>query len=350
MIQERAVSALYQRVGWRKPTINKYDILDDANQVSNGQKYFDDFSVFASIKNINETQENPDINEKDFNRYLKALQEKSIRFVLNAVFGTRVYENKTLLDSENGNSEVLTLGSDMFYGIEIDLTKSRDISMNIKQVGFYFDTDNTAFDLHLFHSNSLAPLKTWTTPVTTAKTEVFTDIKESIYAFSQSIKGGKYYLGFRSVDVVGSPINRQELIKQSCFVGLSFMRVPMTSLEMFNTDDVISTSEEYFNLDYSVEKDFTELIISNNASFDQAIGLQNAASVLEQIANTTRSNNTERNLGAMRVEAHLELHGNDKNPNIPFKVGVGAKLNEELTSLRSQFNYRCRATMGTLTV
>lgn len=350
MVQERAVSALYQRVGWREPTIVKYDILDAANLVSESGKYFDDFNTLATIKNIKDTQENPDISEVDFNLYLKHLQEKSIRFVLEAVLDNKVYENKIALNSENGNSEIYSLDLNTFYGIEIDLVSSREVAMQIKQIGFFFDTTNTAFDLHLFHSNSLAPIKTWDTVTTTAKTEVFTDINETIYAFSQSIKGGKYYLGFRSVDVTGSPINRQESIKHSCFVGLQFIRVPMTSLEMFDTDDIVYTSESYLNLDYSIEVDHTELIISNNASFDFAIGLQQTVNILEQIANTTRSNVTERNLGAMRVEAHLELHGNDKNPNLPFKVGAAAKLNEELSKLRRQFNYRCRASVGTLVV
>lgn len=350
MIQERAISALYQRVGWRQPTIDEYDILDSDNLTSDSGKYFDDFNSLVTVKNVKDTQENPVINSLDFNTHLKSLQEKSIRFVLEAVFDTKVYENKTLLIDENGNQEVHVLNTNMFYGIEIDLTKQRDIAVDIKQIGMFFDTTNPAFNIHLFHSNTLAPIKTWSTVITTAKTEVFTDINETIYAFSQNIKGGKYYLGFLSGDVVGSPVNRQEVMKHSCFVGLSFMRVPMTSLEMFDTNDVINTSEEYFNLDYSAEKDFTEYIISNKKSFDHAIGLQHTVNVLEQIANTTRSNITERNLGAMRVESHLELHGNDTNPNLPFKVGVASKLNKELRRLRSQFDHRCKASIGTLTV
>lgn len=350
MIQERAVISLYQRVGWRKPTINKYDILDVNNLVSNSGKFFDDFNTLVSIKNIKETMEDPDIDEPGFNAYLKALQEKSIRFVLESVMTNQVLENKTLLDGDEGNTEIYNLAADTFYGIEIDLRKGRDVAMSLKQVGIYFDTINPAFDLHLFHTSKVAPIKTWTTAPATAFEEIFTDLNETIYAFSQSIKGGKYYLGFRSEDVVGSPINRQELMKQSCVVGLSFIRVPMTSLQMFNTDYVVETSENYLNLDYSAEVDYTELIISNNASYDHAIGLQNTVNVLEIIANTTRSNSTERNLGAMRVEAHLELHGNTSNPNIPFKRGVLDKLNKELVRLKKQFNYTCRASAGTLTV
>lgn len=350
MIQERAIDSLYQRVGWRQPTINAYDILDEANLVSNSGKFFDDFNTLSSIKNIKETMEDAGINEKDFNAYLKALQEKSIRFVLESVFTNKVYENKTILNSDEGNTEIYALAPDSFYGIEIDLRKGRDVAMNIKQVGMYFDTDNPAFNLHLFHSASLNPIKTWSTITALERTEVFTDIGETLFAFSQNIKGGKYYLGFRSEDVVGSPINRQELMKQSCIVGLSFIRVPMTSLQMFNTDEVVNTTETYFNMEYSSETDYTELIISNNASFDHAIGLQNAVNVLEVISNTTRSNQTERNLGAMRVEAHLELHGNTQNPNIPYKRGLLDKLNVELVRLRKQFNYACRASAGTLTV
>ena len=350
MIQERAVTSLYQRVGWRQPTIDVYDILDAPNMVSLSGKYFDDFNVLASIKNIKETIEDPSINPSSFNKHLKYLQEKSIRFVLESVFTNKVYENKSILSEDNGNSEIYVLDPDTFYGIEINLGLGRDVAMQIKQIGFYFDTTNAAFNLHLFHSNSFDVIKTWSTVTTEAKTEVFTDINETIYAFSQSIKGGKYYLGFRSEDVVGSPINRQELMKQSCIVGLSFIRVPMTSLQMFNTDDVVNTSETYFNLEYSSESDFTELIISNKASFDHAIGLQHAVNILEIISNTTRSNSTERNLGAMRVEAHLELHGNTTNPNIPYKVGVLDKLHQEIVRLRTQFNHSCRASAGTLTV
>ncbi len=350
MIQERAISSLYQRLGWRQPTILKYDILDANNLQSDSGKFFDDFNVLASIKNLKDTQEDEAISDADFNTYLKSLQEKSIRFILEGVFTNKVYENKVILDSEDGNENIYTLQANSFYGLEIDLTKGRNVAMIIKQVGLFFDSANPLFDLHLFHSNQFAPLQTWNVGITTPKTEVFVDINETIYAFSQTIKGGKYYLGFRSVDVTGSPINRNELIKSSCFVGLKFIRVPMTSLEMVNTDDVIYTSEEYFNIDYSVEIDHTELIISNKASFDHAIGLQQAANVLEQIANTTRSNRTERNLSGIRIEAHLELNGNDRNPNIPFKVGLADKLNTEIRRLREQFNYHCRATMGTLTV
>lgn len=349
MIQERAITALYQRVGWKQPTIDTYDIVDTDNRVSDSGKYFDDFSSLVSIRNLKDTQENEKINNGDFNKLLKALQEKSIRFVLEGVFTNKVLENKVLLRSDNGNADVHTLDADTFYGVEINLMKDRRVAMDIKQVGLFFDQDNPAVNIHLFHTGSLAPLKTWSIAAT-AKNEVFSDINETLYAFSQNIKGGKYYLGFRSEDVVGSPINRTELLKQSCNVGMRFIRVPMTSLEMFNTDLVQHTSAEWLNMDYSVEEDYTELVISNKASFDHAIGLQHAIACLEIISNTTRSNVTERNLGALRVEAHLELHGNDSNANLPYKVGLTSKLNKELIRLKRQFSHYCRASLGTLTV
>lgn len=350
MIQERAVQALYKRVGWKQPTIVDYANVDSDNIASTSGKFFQDFNSLVTIKNIKDTQENPNITDKQFNAYLKDMQLKAIRFVLEAVFENRVYESKTLMNSENGNDETYTLDSGNFYGIEIDLMKSKNIAMRLKQVGLYFDADNdTPFKLYLFHSSKKEFIKEW--DVTTVdKTETFTNINETIYAFSESIKGGKYYLGFRASDVVGSPIRRSEWIKQSCFVDLSFIRVPMASLELFNIDDVVHVSEEYLNVDYSTEKDSTEFIISNSGNFDTAIGLQNVANVLELIINSTRSNNTERNLKAMKVEAFLELNGNDINPNIPFKVGLISKLAKEISSLKSQFNKRSMASVGTLTV
>jgi len=348
MIQERAIDSLYQRLGWRKPSIDKYDILDVNNLKSLSGKYFDDFNVLTSIKNLKDTQENAGINERDFNEYLKALQYKSIRFVLENVFDNKVYENTSILANSVKNDGTISLDTNTFYGVEIDLMKSREIALKINQIGLFFDSSGS-FDLHLFHSGNNAPIKSWAV-TTVSKTEVFTDINEVLYAYSKNIKGGKYFLGFRSVDVVGSPINRQELIRQSCFVGIEFIRVPMTSLEMFNTDDVIYTSDEYLNIDYLVETDYTELIVGNSNSFDFAIGLQQSVNVLEQISNTTRSNSTERNLSAIRVEAFLELNGNDTNPNLPFKVGITSKLNDEINKLKQRFNRRCRASVGTLTV
>ena len=209
MIQERAVQALYQRIGWRQPYDPKYAIVDAANQVSKSGKLFQDFNAIVSIKNVMNTQDYADISTDDFNIFLQDLQHKSIRFVLEAVFDTKVLENKTLLRDHNRTVETWSLDANHFQGVEFTLRKHRDMAIDLKQVGLYFNETAPNFPMYLFHSSQNDPIEVYDL-ATVANTEFFSDISTQVYAFSDQIKGGTYYLGYRTEDVTGEPIKRDE--------------------------------------------------------------------------------------------------------------------------------------------
>lgn len=61
--------------------------------------------------------------------------------------------------------------------------------------------------------------------------------------------------------------------------------------------------------DYVIDKDYSEIIISNAALFDNAIGYKVAVNVLELFLSTSRSNLPERNAKLSASNLKLELEG-----------------------------------------
>lgn len=345
---DSSIQALYQRQGWREEVDNNLPSLDDENATSRSGKYFNvDYHPLASIKNIYFTQNTFNISGHNFNQLLKELQLKSIRNVLHKLFPVNLLQTQTLLTAESGNEDLYSLPSNHFVGVSIRFCEKRNLSMLIKQVGMYMN-GNSDIKLYLFHSSQNNPIKTFDVTAT-ERSEVYTSINESLYAFSQNIKGGTYYLGFYSEDVNIKPIRRDCRKRSNRYVDIEFIQVPTTTRTMFDTDDVETTSKEYINIEASYYNDFSSVIIDNESQFDEAIGKQVALECLRIMYSSTRSSNDERELDEMQKQRiYFDMNGNSGNQNFPYSRGIIDDVEDEIKRLKKLFFRKPKVVVNTL--
>lgn len=345
---DSSIQALFQRQGWREAIESNLPLLDDDNSTTRSGKYFNvDYHPLVTIKNIHRTQNINNISSEIFNRLLKELQLKSIRNALYKLFPVNILQSQTLLTTESGNEDVYTIPANHFVGVSIRFCEKRNLSMLIKQVGLFMNgADN--FQLYLFHSSQNDPINTFNV-TSTEKSEVYTSINESLYSFSQTIKGGTYYLGYYTKDISTQPIRRDGRKRKNRFVDIDFIQVPTTTETMFDTDDVQTTSKEWLNLEASYYNDYSSLIIDNESQFDEVIGKQVALEALRIMYSSTRSNNTERELDQMQKQRiFFDMNGNKSNPNYPYSTGMITEVDNEMKRLKNRFFPKNTLTVNTL--
>lgn len=348
MIGENVIQSLYQRQGWAASTIKGLPVLDAANRVSRSSKYFNrDYHPLVTLNNIYKHIENPRISTVDFNQYLKELQMKSIRNVLQSIFPSALIFNQTLLKRESNNRDTYDIKDGHFVGVCFKFHEKRNVMLVIKQAGLFLSADDT-FNLYLFHSSKNTSLKNWTVTAE-EKSETFTDINETIYAHSKDIKGGTYYLGYYAEDITASPIYRDDLRRSNCFIDIDFFQVPAIKGELFNTEDVQTTSQEFLNLELLFYKDYSQLIIQNEDLFDRVIGKQLELEVLRLMYSSTRSNIEDREMESItKQRIFFDINGNSSNENYPYSLGIIAELKNEILRLKDHFKYTPKLQVNTL--
>lgn len=334
MIRHSEIDSLLGLVGFRQPTLSGYDILDSGNIASSSGLYVDDISGLLTVKNIKSTQEDDAITNDYFNTFLKSRMKSSFLNLLKSIFSDNdLIENGVVFPYESDFQTTLAKSTD-FVGYEIDVAKSKNISVTLNKLMLTFNGIETVKILLLHSSmNALQDSK----PITTVADS---DKHEALgweLPMSNSIVGGKWYIGYLRSGHTALAYDRdyESANVRTPFNCLGITPIQVTGWDaetLFDVNDVEYTSETWgMNFDVSSFLDYTSFVVENKLRFARGLQLQTGADLLNLLATSTRSNRDER---IIRTEALYDLNGNRTNPEIPMSVGVLNQLAEETKELR----------------
>lgn len=339
----QVIAALFGRVGWMQPSISGSPVLSSVNTTSRGGRYYQDFHALVTIQNIKSVMEEVAATDSSLNAYLEALQRGIILRCLNGVFNEPEYLSQQLLFNANwkrNNQPVENSG--LFVHALIRVPPAPDIAVQVDSIALYFDSAVT-FNLYVFNDAIKAPLAVIEV-TTVANSQTVINLSDIVLNhIGGSNLGGTFYIGYFQDDIG----NAKAIWEQGCpqFKApyyWSFGEADKLAGEYdFDRENVRMNNVNYgINLHVSTFRDHTWQIVHKAALFDNVIGLQMAAQVLEHVIFSKRSNSDERQLKdvANTVAATTDLTGvtpiSDGPPNT---MGMRKQITQELVRLKQSF-------------
>lgn len=323
--------------GWKQSLLSGAPVIDATNlATTSGALYNQDFSALVTVDNIINVYETDSLTDAQTNTLLNQIVEGSAAKVMNAIFSDDDFiENNLLFPYEYDFTHTLE-NDTSFVGYEITTPKEKDIINIINRISLTFNGIDTVKML-LFHSSKKAAVKE--IEITTeVDNEVNKAVVDWVLPYSNSVNGGKWYLGYLRSGLTSEAYNRDfeysVIQNQFCMSSYESIKVLGHDTEtLFDVNNIDYTSDTYgINLDISAFKNYDSTISQNKNKFSKVMGLQVAATVLDMIANTTVSNVVER---SVRQDALIQLNG-FVSENIKT-VGILAKLEKEIKNLKESF-------------
>lgn len=291
-------SGLLGLVGYRQPFDPSFPILDASNLLSRSGLIAND-SSFAKLEYLLDTQDFADISTAEFNTFLQNKQKESIINVCNAVFNESSYIDKQVLYKNAFNKIETETLPDGFVGFEIRVTSEKNVAFELTRILLDFEGAGD-IELLLFNTAQKAPLFTKVITINTDHVAVNLDF---VIDNSGDTYKGEYYLGYLTNYVgIGTlkpykrNFNNGDVPSIITFMNLergAFPGMNANILPDLNDWDGNSNSTG-LNPDITVYFDYTELILNNERLFQTAINYDMQINVLSEIANSLRSNRTQR--------------------------------------------------------
>lgn len=338
----QVVTALFGRVGWEQPSITDSPVLNSVNTTSKGGRYFQSFHTLVTVANIKSVMEEVAANDSSFNNYLVAIQRGIILQCVNGVFNEPEYISQKLLFNRSWNvNDQLVTNSGYFVGVQFRVPPTPDIAVQLDSIALYFDSAVT-FNLYVFNDTIKAPLAVIEV-TTVANSQTLVNLSDIILNYIGGANlGGSFYIGYFQDDIGGAKAYWEqgcEFARDS--YGWSFIEANRKPAEYdFDRQNIRRNNVNYgINLHISTFRDHTQQIVKKAALFDNVIGLQMAAQVVEKVIYSTRSNGTERILKdvAKEVSAQLDLNGVVPIEGGPHTTGLKKQIVQELQRLKQSF-------------
>ena len=299
-------------VGFRQPFDPALPILDTANKTTKSGLIVNSMP-FAKIEYLYSCQDYASISEVQFNEYLQNLQKQSIINVCNAVFNEGSYIDKQILYKNAFNKIETETLPDGFVGFKIQVDSKKNVAFIIKRILLDFEGAGD-IELLLFNMSQKAPIKT--KAITISSDHVVVNLDWIVDNSGDTYKGD-YYLGYlTNYGSIGTlkPYNKdfnagniRSVITHLCITKVLADGMSANALPDLNDFDGLSQTTG-LNPDITVYDDYTELIVNNDLLFSTAIQYDMQISIMDEVANSIRSNKTER-LGKdslVRIKAEIE--------------------------------------------
>lgn len=333
------ILGLFTRVGWQQPTQTEYAILTGDNLVSLSGRYFGDFHSLLTIKNIKETIEDKDISSANFNAWLIQKQKSSINRVLQGVFNQdQIIEQLQLFSREFNVVKTAIVNKSKFVGHKIELANDSSYSVVLNSMSLTFDSVAT-FNIYCIHVSKGV---IWTKSVTTvAGVETIVNVTDLVLSISNSTyKQGEFIIGYFQDDLGSAKAlnyDNCEYSEASIF-SAEGCEADILSPTTIDTTKVFETYLNYgINLEFTSVRDFTSAIVRNPSQFDEAVGLQMAVDLIEQIIFSTRSNATERLQKDQSQAVYTDLNQDMPVDGAPYSAGLKNRLKRELQRLHKNY-------------
>jgi hypothetical protein len=338
----QVISALFGRVGWRQPSISGSPVLASVNTTSKGGRYYQDFHTLITIANIKAVMEEVAATDSSLNNYLEAIQRGIILQCVNGVFNEPEYLSQKLLFNRSwAVNDQLVTNSGYFVGVQFRVPPTPDIAVQIDSVALYFDSAVT-FNLYVFNDAVKTPLAVIEV-TSVANSQTLVNLSDIVLNYIGGANlGGTFYVGYFQDDIGGA----KAYWEQGCeyarnSYGWTFIEADRKPAEYdFNRQNIRRNNVNYgLNLHVSTFRDHTWQIVKKASLFDNVIGLQMAAQVIEKIIYSTRSNASERILkeAATQLNAQMDLNGVAPISDSPRTTGLKAKIDKAFADVKESF-------------
>lgn len=335
-------NALKTRVLWQAETT-----------ISDSLRYFEDFHTLCDLSLIVELQ--PDytvtsITDSKFVTYLANLQRSVVMECLNSIYNAPQIVDKAKLAFYRNNDPLpiqLVSNTSQFVGMQIYVGKG-DFAVKLNSLQLYFTNDCT-FNLYLYNDFFLNPVSTL--PVTAVKYEDTLISLGTDYIFSNltptAYKGGRWYLGYYQDEIAAQnaqaiyyPVNYSRFHPCDVRAFGAPLWVDPNGHENFQRNNIGANNLMYgMNLEISTYVDATNNIVQNAHLFDELIGLQMAAKVLEIIVYSYRLNAEQRITQGNNLVAKIYTELNQAMPTqeIPYSAGLKKQIEREVKRVKEAF-------------
>jgi hypothetical protein len=335
---EPVLQALTGRIGWKQYSFPL--MLDAINASSAGGRYFQDFHKAVTLQNIYDTMELENADDAQFNEYLSDLQRSAILRTLSAVFTSDDILEQTPLYRTLWNEKLKSRATTAdFAGYVINPAPDASKCVRLKSLTLLFDGDG-AFDVFICRGDG-ALVNQIPVTVESGKKKVL-HLDELLPRMSDDDRDARYYVGYR-------PADAPEPLESDCpqwSKTYLFGYIPIESDADFAAP--VETWRTYgLNLELASYSDFTDPIIRSAYLFDQAVGMQMAADIIEQTLNSTRSNKTERLTKEMQNALYNELNSAYTGPEFPYSTGLKNQIVKEIKKLHVNFFPKMKAFIKT---
>lgn len=350
---DNVLNALTGRLGWLQPTLAKAMTIAGLNTTSNSGRYFNDGSFHAIVDPyiIQQVQPDPQITPTNFNALLLRLQQSAILRSLNGVFNKREILERALLFERFGRQDYLDVPQPVstFVGVRITTPRDFDRSMQIDSLALFFN-GNASFNFYLFHDTQPgSPIATIPVTVQAGKQAVL-NLSQFTLNYSQVNKSGYYYFGYFQKDLPAGVMGMNEIIEKfndmfefGC-VPVEMQQLPVgagISANNINVNQVSFTIKTHgFNIQLSAFRDHTQNILMSPYLFDNLIGLQVAAMIIEMISMSLASNLTERITKEQVGQMWKDLNMDDSKGLGDFQpqvAGLKKMIQQEIIRVKKEF-------------
>lgn len=275
--------------------------------------------------------------------YLIAAQKKGIDNTIDAILGDKkirgriksIYDNVLLYDGL-ANYSSLVANEDKFVGLRIRLKKDRSLISIINKIGTQFSTVLTGnLTLSLYHSSQQTKLSTFTiephTEGLSSKWTAFAASNILRYLDDSYDAGGDFYLGYKQSDLAalgGQALKMDITWGESCgcndrsdrhfknyspyvdVTGFRILETAMVSDKLFNPAllEIVKDNNFGINLNLSQKCDLTNIVLQEEELMAEAVSLQTAMYILDNMANNTRGTNALANLVKKEADRQLFHH------------------------------------------
>ena len=336
------------------PQITDPDLL-----TSDSGRYYDEFHPLVKtdiISNIipEATDMQVYLKEKVYTATLKVF--KKFASVKKEMRSTKTILNSSAMFDGVARFNQTILNENKFVGFRITLKNAYGVKATIDRLGVQFNNPQTNLPIYLFHTSQVDPIKT--VMATTASTNSLEwlqmdEVIDLAYYAETYDTGGHFFLGYYQNDVLGLALKKDFDFRKFCGgcagrnaakiwnTRLNFIEVrPMyvsqsnyTLFEMFDYRDIVITDDNNYGLNFAttISCDLTEYFCENKLIFSEAIGMQLAVDVLNDIVHSDRANRiaeVNRNMIIRNLEGDKETH----------EEGLNVRLETEIKNLDFDFS------------
>jgi hypothetical protein len=315
--------------------------------ISDSRRYFEDFHTLNNVALIEGIKNNASESTAD---YLENLQRS---VVLNAV--NAVYRHPQIVDP----AKLVFFRSDwmlvpqpitnrnQFVGLKLKLAKNGDFAIKMNTIELFFDKTIT-FNMYLYNDMTIAPI--YVKEVTTSANEqVIIDLSDDAILNNLSTKynkGGLWYFGYYQEDIEAQGAKAifysvaNEMFKPVWVWAYSAPMQTINGQRNFQRNNIGANNMTYgMNIEITTYVDATNNIVQNRHLYDNLIGLQMSAKIVESMIFSVRNNGTQRNIQENEQLQHLyeELNLAKPSEEIPYSVGLRKQINQEVIRVQRAF-------------
>lgn len=342
----RVMTALSGRLGWLNPTEAGKNVVDTGNQSSTSGRYFNDGSFHAAVtvQNIISAMDDPKATTEQINGEFVRLKKAAINSALSAVFSEpQIVDPTGFIYEVCENSQPVVIGTEgKFVGHRICISDGF-YAAAVKTLTFYFDADCDV-TLYLFNGLKKDAIWTKTISVTGGDLTVYavTDMP-ALTASNVSVKSCEYYLGYfqNAVEANALDLSTERICKR--VISTCGFEATASGANFIRFGYGESAKTYGLNVEINSYRDYTNRIVDTPQIFDELIGLQLAAQVIEGILNSTRNNEEKRAMFENVMSLHADLAGSipvqgmPYSANIPYSTGIRNKIRREVKVIKETF-------------